>query len=129
MIFSPDMLDKVLLHQKRQTRRPFKGTLPWIPGKTYAVQPGRGKRSVARIKVQRVRLEKVGGLSTADALEEGFENWFGFKAKWEELYGKWDWHQLVWVVEFSLEDCPNDTNGDGDCGRRNCPQCGILFRR
>lgn len=23
-----------------------------------------------------------------------------------------------------LTDCPNDTNGDGDCGRQFCPYCG-----
>lgn len=24
--------------------------------------------------------------------------------------------------------CPNDTNGDGDCGRRMCPNCGDAAR-
>lgn len=24
--------------------------------------------------------------------------------------------------------CPKDTNGDGDCGRKNCPYCGAQTR-
>lgn len=29
-----------------------------------------------------------------------------------------------WLLALADDVCPNDTDGDGDCGRRNCPFCG-----
>lgn len=31
--------------------------------------------------------------------------------------------------EPAQEPCPNDTNGDGDCGKPACPHCGEHGKR
>lgn len=48
------------------------GRLKWAQGRTYAVQPGRGVPSIARIKLQSIWLQDVRDISLADSLREGF---------------------------------------------------------
>jgi len=43
----------------------------WRVGNTYAVQPGRGKCGVARIRVTGIRRERLQSISKNDALAEG----------------------------------------------------------
>ncbi len=53
MIFKPELVEKILAGEKTETRRKAKpdGAQRYVPGRTYAVQPGRTKKGVARIKV------------------------------------------------------------------------------
>lgn len=43
-------------------------------GKTYAVQPGRNQKAVARIRITGIRLEDVRDISEEDVEAEGFGN-------------------------------------------------------
>jgi len=43
----------------------------WVVGRTYAVQPGRGKKAVGRIRVTKIRRERLGDISDADCYAEG----------------------------------------------------------
>lgn len=70
----------------------------------YAVQPGRGKRSVARILVVSVRPEMIGTISQAEAEREGFRSVAEFVARWLSLYGSVAWTDPVWRIEFELVD-------------------------
>lgn len=115
MIFSPDLAEKVIAGQKTVTRCPRTGTNPsgepggWIdepcrykPGKTYAVQPGRGKRAIGRIRVLDVRPELMTDLDDDEARKEGFKNTREFVAKWLAIYGKGSWLDIVWRIEFEV---------------------------
>lgn len=97
----------------------------WLLGRTYAVCPGRGKRSVARIRITGIRCERVNQISEEDARAEGIrrENdspvgpWvYGDKqlgcmavpattaylTLWRSLYPKSDCTELAWVLTFEV---------------------------
>lgn len=114
MFFKPEMIDKILAEEKTVTRRPAKESASkglhgdrWMPcryevDKDYSVQPGRGKKSVARVRVLHVNREHVGAIGDADAELEGFEDRNDFRAYWHRLYGSWDALQVVDRIEFEL---------------------------
>jgi len=43
----------------------------WQVGRTYAVQPGRGKKAVGRIRMMKIRRERLQEITQEDALAEG----------------------------------------------------------
>lgn len=45
--------------------------LKWQVGRTYAVQPGRGKKAVGRIRITEIRRERLQEISLEDVLAEG----------------------------------------------------------
>ncbi len=118
MIFS-HTLQHVLCGTKRQTRRIVKPNesfdnvkqaivkantrILYKVGKSYAVQPNRGKKAVARIFITNIRKEKVGAISEADAINEGFASKEDFIAAWQRIHGQdADLETEVWVIEFKL---------------------------
>lgn len=48
------------------------GRQTYTVGKTYSVQPGRGKKSIGRIRITGIRQEDVREISDADVVAEGF---------------------------------------------------------
>jgi hypothetical protein len=108
-----------------------KGRLLWKVGKTYAMKPGRTKKSVGRILLTGIRSEEVGEISTEDAIAEGAQEhsllalggdpgklWtFTVKGKtfrgatpreaflegWKDFYPKSDFTEEVWVLTFQRE--------------------------
>ncbi|KKN69176.1 hypothetical protein LCGC14_0443520 [marine sediment metagenome] len=104
MIFRAPLLDLVLAGKKTQTRRIVHlDPCRYLVGRDYAVQPGRGKKAVARIRVLAVRKEAVGAITAADARAEGFDTPQDFRDYWNELYGWYKAERLVWVIDFELE--------------------------
>lgn len=118
MIFA-HTLAQVLNGQKSQTRRLVKPDEVFNPthqrvihaakrtvyqvGKTYAVQPNRGKKSVARILLTGLRQETPATISEADALAEGFPSRAAFLEAWRKIHGQHaDLNQPVWILEFAL---------------------------
>lgn len=122
MIFKPEMVEKILAGEKTVTRRPAKTQMGHLAttdtrpearaacryevGKDYAVQPGRGKKAAARIRVVRVHREPLGPVSktlyASEVHREGFSTWWDFSEYWEGLYGAWVPDQLVDRIEFEL---------------------------
>ena len=92
MIFRPELVEKILAGQKTETRRRAKEGEPcrYEAGKTYALQPGRTKAGVARIRVTDVRREGLGDLKPAAAPREGFRYLHEFFTYWRSLYGRVD---------------------------------------
>ncbi len=104
MIFAADMVDEILAGRKTVTRRQYKGVeCRYVPGRTYAVQPGRGKAEVARIRIVDVDLQVLGHIDNNDAKREGFPDKGAFMSYWRHLYhGQFFRGQLVWRIEFEL---------------------------
>ena len=111
MQFSPDLCDLILARKKTVTRRPTKwggwcgcSEMPcrYEVGKTYAIQPGRGKKAVGRMLVLSVKRQKLGRLPMSEARAEGFINSHLFVSRWIDLYGKYDTSQTVDRIEFEL---------------------------
>jgi hypothetical protein len=104
VIFKPDMAQAILDGRKTQTRRPAKPGLPctYRVGKTYAIQPGRGKHAVGRLLVTSVTLVPFMPMPEEDAHAEGFEHTDAFYERWESMYGFTKARDNVWRIEFTL---------------------------
>lgn len=104
MMFAPDLAQAIVDGRKTETRRPatFPGPCRYQPGRTYAVQPGRGERAIAHIRVLNVLIEPLGAITHHGATAEGFPTPAAFVARWVELYGVFDQHLPVWVIRFEL---------------------------
>jgi hypothetical protein len=87
--------------------------LLWRVHKTYAVQPGRGKRAVARIQIAAIREERLQYISLADAVAEGivaplsdYDPVSLFIRLWNDinvdLGTRWEDNPEVWVLTFHL---------------------------
>ena len=101
MIFKEVLLAKVLDGTKTMTRRSATGRRYHV-GRDYAVQPGRGKFAVARVRVTGTRTEFLGDISYPDALREGFRSTVQFASYWFDLYGDFNQSERVQVIEFEL---------------------------
>ena len=80
------------------------GRTKWKVGQTYAVQKGRAKPEIARIRVTRIRSEPVSEISTADAKAEGWDTKQEFFDSWQEINGKNSLNSQVWVLNFELAE-------------------------
>jgi hypothetical protein len=104
VIFRPELVEKFLAGQKTETRRVVQEgkPCPYKVGRDYAVQPGRTKPGVARIRVLEVRREILGIITDDGARREGFDHRVPFFRHWGDLHGSVDMEQEVWVIRFEL---------------------------
>lgn len=106
--FKRELSDLILKRKKWQTRRPFragdillsgpsriirvtkngKARLQWQVGKTYAIQPGRGKKAVGYFTLTDLRFEDVRRITAEDAIAEGFDSVPAFLAVWVGFYDR-----------------------------------------
>ena len=136
---------KLILEGKKwETRRPVKpgertlfsddtntlmvlganGRIKWEQGKTYAIQPGRGQKAVARRKLLAIRQERLQDISFDDLVAEGMEvdasefddpcdvydEFQNAQQEYEKLWDKinarkgtrWDENPMVWVLTFEV---------------------------
>lgn len=105
MIFRPELAKLIKQGKKTQTRRIATTKIcRYAAGKSYAVQPGRGKAAMCRITVTGVRMERLGDLTLKDAKREGFVTTAEFFDYWRALHGSANPDLLVWVFTFALGD-------------------------
>ena len=141
MIFTPEHCRAILEGRKTKTRRVRKegeseASIPvhtvfhqarerdelllrwpkWSVGNTYAIQPGRGKKSVGRILITGIRREKLQDISKEDITAEGYpliefedehEQAIAFAEIWDSINKPphdWASNCDVWVLEFKLEE-------------------------
>jgi hypothetical protein len=111
MIFREDLAEKVMRSEKTVTRRLCSDNprSPWwvekcslIVGRDYSVCPGRGKTAIGRVVVTHVHRMRLGWISHAESLKEGFGSRSEFYTAWNAINGAFDVRALVWRVEFEV---------------------------
>jgi hypothetical protein len=75
----------------------------WRVSASYAVQTGRGKAQIARIRLTRIRSQLLSRITTSDALAEGFASRQDFLKTWQHIHGIHAVNQRVWVLEFEID--------------------------
>ena len=60
----------------------------WRIGGSYSVQPGRGQKAVARIRITGIRCEDVRNISDADVKAEGFSSLWDFWQTWTKMHDR-----------------------------------------
>lgn len=102
--FTPELAAMVLNGTKTQTRRVRVGR-PFVPGSRhlcYTRPPWLKGKPFAEIDILKVTRERVGEISEADAVAEGFQNRAGFLGVIAEIYGREALEADCWCVEFRL---------------------------
>lgn len=74
----------------------------WQVGHEYAVQPGRGRAQIARIRIVQINSEYITRISLHDALQEGFASRQDFFRTWQQIHGPNSMELRVWVIHFEL---------------------------
>ncbi|HSH12327.1 MAG TPA: ASCH domain-containing protein, partial [Desulfurivibrionaceae bacterium] len=74
----------------------------WRTGRSYAVQPGRGKKAIARIRLLDIQYQLLGHVSEEEANAEGYASLAEFIQTWTKIHGHYDLGQPVWALEFRL---------------------------
>ncbi len=111
IMFKPELSLKVRQGDKTQTRR--MGKRGYKVGELMYIRSDYKKLRVdcaAIIRVTGVRHERVGEISEADAIKEGFANAEEFSAKFAEIHRGTTFHteSMWWVIDFELvETNPN----------------------
>jgi len=119
MIFRPQLARLIVAGRKTQTRRRrHDQTCRYAPGRTYAVQRGRGAPAIARIEIVSIEPQTLGEITFAEARREGFRTRNEFFEYWRRLYSHradcWecdaselaaaDLDAPVWVITFALAE-------------------------
>jgi hypothetical protein len=111
VIFRAELAQKVLAGENTITRRLcsenpssswWRERCALRPGRSFAVQPGRSKLSIARARVTRVHREPLGWLSDRKARREGFATAKAFERAFAAINGAYDPAALVRRVAFEL---------------------------
>jgi hypothetical protein len=117
MIFGDQTITKLIAGDKTVTRRLWRpgdvfdgevvrnrSQIRYAVGQERAIQPGRGKAGVAKLKIKSICMERLGAVDDDDARLEGFENREAFVRYWKFLHGKFMAATLVWRIEFEVID-------------------------
>jgi hypothetical protein len=80
----------------------FKGHDKYRVGKTYAVQPARGKPAVARIGLVGIDHKKISEITREEAEAEGYSSREEFFGVWQSIHGDKNADAEVWVLKFEL---------------------------
>ena len=98
-----DRLWTVEVEDREPEKVLWRGTrVKWRTGRSYAVQPGRGKRAMARIRLLDIRYQLLGHVTEVEARAEGFSCLDEFERTWTTIHGRFNTEQPVWALEFRL---------------------------
>jgi len=101
MIFKPSHIDLILCGKKTATRRncsrcPKVGTVHKLQTKFYT------KEYFGKIKIIDVYSQKLGEMTTEDAIAEGYPSIEEYKEVFAEIYGVWNPNLEVKVITFEV---------------------------
>lgn len=102
LLFKPEHVEPILCGEKTQMRMVLKHLHARVGAICTAKTEVSSRDYFARLKVTRVRHERLGDISEADARAEGGYTIEAYRRKWIEISGAWDPEQLVWVVDFEV---------------------------
>jgi len=101
MIFQQYHIDQISSGIKTQTRRSINSI--YSVGRSYRVQPGRGKHGLFKIKILKVHLEKLGDISEEDIRAEGHTTLEEFINVWRLINKNYNPNEIVKVIKFEKE--------------------------
>lgn len=84
------------------------GRTKWQVGRSYAIQPGRRRKSVGRVEITDIKKEPLGQMTVDDARAEGFATLGEFQQTWIQIHGHYNPVLPVWVVTFVKEATPTE---------------------
>ena len=100
-----DKLWNVHLDERDMEEVLWRGDRPkWRTDRSYAVQPGRGKKAIARIILLDIRNGHLGYISGEEARAEGFSSLEEFIAGWKKIDKVYDPEQPAWILEFRVKE-------------------------
>lgn len=132
-----DVVIKSVHCRPHKNEREWNYRTKWQVGKSYAVQPGRGKPAIGRIRITGIRREDVRDISDEDTHAEGFDSREAFWDTWVSMHDK-SWHKEfcyaadygrlrkygfydrpaerydAWVITFTAEPLAQPTAPGGD---------------
>jgi hypothetical protein len=111
----------ILRGEKTQTRRVVKAgetlsydentiwqnvRIKWQVGSTYALQPGRGKSAVGRIRLTSIEYALLQDMGTSEAIAEGYSSIAEYARVWDSINTRkgtrWADNPAVWVFTFEV---------------------------
>ena len=102
MLFRPKHKHMILIGKKTATRRVWKRPMVKIGGIYKCKTKMLSKDYFAKIKVIKLFKQKLVDMYGDDFSKEGYMSYNEFKEVWEEINGKWNDKQEVYVIEFAL---------------------------
>ena len=104
MIFGKEHIAMILDGAKTQTRRRHK--YPRKTGKVYDIKRDWFHRTGDKILITRVRQQRLGDISPADAMAEGGYTVEEFKDVWLKINDAWDPDEEITVYDFKVVETP-----------------------
>lgn len=103
LLFRPDHVEPIKRRKKTQTRRTWARCRVKV-GSIYQAKTSfkKGEQPFAYIKITGAHQEFLGQITDGDAKKEGYPHIPAYKKAFRSIYGQWDPHQLVWVVDFQV---------------------------
>lgn len=103
MMFDKLCLNLILYKNKTETRRKYKeNQRPAIPGNIHKLKIDRSPKTYGYIKIDEVTTQKFGEITFQDAINEGFNSVKEYKQYFQEVNGKHNDNDLIYVIKFHL---------------------------
>jgi len=98
LIFKKKHIEMILEGRKTATRR--RSQHLYRIGGIQGIRSGWYEKPRHHIRITRRYRQRLGDMTQQDAQKEGYPTLEEFKKVWEEINGKWDPDEIVWVYEF-----------------------------
>ncbi len=102
ILFKPEHVAPILSGRKTETRRDWKVWRAKVgsvhKAKTKMISP----EYFALIEIIERWEEELGDISEESVYNEGYDSREAYEAKFREIYGYWDPHQMIKVLKFRM---------------------------